>query len=60
MKEARLTDNQIKTAGADLARKVSKNELLAQINYYNQPSIINNHGQLDDLYVHMYALGFKD
>jgi len=56
----RLTDNQLKTAAADIAAKTTKQQITLQINYYNQPNTINNYSQLDDLYAHQMALRFKD
>ena len=56
----RLTDNQINNAASDTARKMSTDDIRAQINFING-QLANNptHTMLDELYIHQTALGFK-
>jgi hypothetical protein len=56
----RLTDKQIKNAASDTARKMSRDNILAQINFING-QLANNptHTMMDELYIHQTALGTK-
>ena len=56
--KTRMTDRQIKTAAANLARQLTAAQIATQVAYY-AGLVTMTATQLDDWYIHQLAMTFK-